>query len=287
MHEATITSLFRYPVKSARGLAVNRSVVLRTGLAGDRQWLIVDGTGNFVTQRQKAELATIAVTEVEFGLVLTCRDQSLELHSDRIKARAVTREVTVWNDRVAAFDAGDDAAAFLAETIGENRGRPLRLVLVKEHRTKLIRNAPSQDLNGQTVPIAFTDGYPFLITTVASLTELQQRIERNHPGEGSAITSRRFRPNIVLDAVAAHAEDQIDFIETRSGLRIRLVKPCARCVIPMGDPETGVRGPEPMRTLRAYRSQKNGIMFGQNAILTAGEGETISVGDKVRIEYRS
>jgi uncharacterized protein YcbX len=286
MESATISALFRYPIKSARGIELERSPVTKTGLSGDRQWLIVDSTGNFVTQRQKAELATLVVHETDGGLSVTCGGQRLTLERARVIQENIAREVTIWNDRVTAYDAGDEAAAFLAATVGQNRGRPMRIVLIKELRVRLIRNADDPSLNGQTSPIAFSDGYPFLITTEASLAHLKGRIEQDHPTEGEPISTWRFRPNIVLAGLPAYAEDRIYGFETAAGVRVQLVKPCTRCVVTMIDQETGARGPEPLRTLRTYRSQPNGIMFGQNGILASGEGAVISVGDEVRVSYR-
>ena len=47
---------------------------------------------------------------------------------------------------------------------------------------------------------AFTDGFPLLVANSASLAELNQRLA----GRGAAPASmQRFRPNLVLDGVAA------------------------------------------------------------------------------------
>ena len=59
------------------------------------------------------------------------------------------------------------------------------------------------------------------------------------------VTMERFRPNLVLDGLDAHGEDHLDEIvfDRRDGpVRLKLVKPCARCTIPDVDPATGVAG---------------------------------------------
>jgi uncharacterized protein YcbX len=56
-------------------------------------------------------------------------------------------------------------------------------------------------------------------------------------------------------------------------LRLRLVKPCARCIITTTDQQSGVpQGEEPLRTLKTYRwdTRLHGVTFGQNAIVERG-----------------
>ena len=68
---------------------------------------------------------------------------------------------------------------------------------------------------------------------------------------------RRFRPNLVLDGIEAHDEDHIDLLEidTPQGtVRLKLVKPCARCTIPGVDPDTGEQGHAVTDALAAYRA---------------------------------
>lgn len=53
-------------------------------------------------------------------------------------------------------------------------------------------------------------------------------------------------------------------------MRLRIVKPCTRCVITTTDQATAVpQGNEPLRTLRTYRwdGALRGVKFGQNAIV--------------------
>jgi hypothetical protein len=56
---ASIAALNVYPVKSCRGIALESSPVGERGLAFDREWMIVDDDGRFVTQRDLPRLALI------------------------------------------------------------------------------------------------------------------------------------------------------------------------------------------------------------------------------------
>ena len=63
MQRATIAGLSVYPVKSCRGVDTHRVHVLPTGLAHDgvrdREWMVVDARGRFLTQREFPDLALV------------------------------------------------------------------------------------------------------------------------------------------------------------------------------------------------------------------------------------
>ena len=50
-----------YPIKSLGGFSVKEWPVLPEGLAFDRQWMLVDENGKFITQRTNANLALLKV----------------------------------------------------------------------------------------------------------------------------------------------------------------------------------------------------------------------------------
>ncbi|MFM9883001.1 MAG: MOSC domain-containing protein [Burkholderiales bacterium] len=124
----------------------------------------------------------------------------------------------------------------------------------------------------------FSDGFPVLVISAASLADLNARLRTPIPMD-------RFRPNIVIDGISAYDEDHLDTLSAgpiSSGpIVLRVVKPCTRCEITTTDQATGLRGAEPLRTLSGYRSNarmQGGITFGQNAIVTGGFGRVLSVG---------
>jgi len=59
---AIVTGLFIYPVKSCGGIKLSETHLLGTGLAHDRQWMLVDADGRFVTQRTHPAMALIQTT---------------------------------------------------------------------------------------------------------------------------------------------------------------------------------------------------------------------------------
>jgi len=98
------------------------------------------------------------------------------------------------------------------------------------------------------------------------------------------VAMQRFRPNLVLSGLQAHEEDHLHEIrfDTHEGpVRLRLVKPCARCPIPNVDPETAQTGHEPLDTLSGYRADPRvdgGITFGMNAVIVEGFERVLQVG---------
>lgn len=266
---ATLARLFIHPVKSAAGIACDSAVLGPRGLRHDREWMIVDPAGRFVTQRDEARLALLAVRIADGRLLLSNpQGPGPALALDHEGAPC---EVQVWRSRCAAFDAGDAAAQFLSDWLG----RPLRLVRFDARRPRL----SNHDWTGERdVPNAFSDGYPLLVLSQASVDDLSARA-------GQALPLERFRANLVLDGVAPYAEDAAAGL-VAGAASLRLTKACTRCVITTIDHTRGERdGEEPLRTLRGYRFDKalRGVVFGRNAYAEQGEGEVLRAGMPVRL----
>lgn len=270
----TLRSLHVYPVKSCAGVTLDEALLIETGLEFDRAWMVVDAAGRFVSQRELPRMALVRTTLKHTELVLRAPGMlALHLALDAVEA---PRQVTVWNDTVAAYDMGDLAAQWFSDFLGAPGHAsgdvkfPLRLARFDPEQKRLSSKQWSGDIDAEN---AFSDGFPLLVVSQASLDELNGRLAR----EGvAAMTMARFRPNLVLDGLDAHGEDFLDEIrfDTPEGpVRLRLVKPCPRCPIPNVDPETGAPGHEPGDTLSTYRADARldgKITFGMNAVIVEG-----------------
>lgn len=250
-----------YPMKSGAPRDVERALVTKRGLSGDRELMIVDEGGSFVTQR---EHPTLALCEAEIrGDDVHLRLPSGEGASARVAPDAPTREVRVWGSVCRALDAGDDLGALLSAYLA----RPVRLVRIDptfERAVDLAYGAPGD-------VVSFADGYPLLAVTEASLADLNARLP-------SPVTIGRFRANVVVEGATAFEEDAWSSLAIGPA-RFDVVKPCARCQVVNVDPATGTRSPEVLKALGGYRVKPLGIVFGQNLIPRAfGE---IRVGDPV------
>jgi len=253
---ARIESLHVYPVKSCAGIAVEQPLLGATGLQHDREWVIVDPRDHFLTQRDEPRLALVRTTIETAHLRLEAPDREpLRLALDH---GGEPRVVTVWRSQNPSFDAGDAAAAWFSSFLA----RPVRLVRFDPAHRRLSNREWTGEIEA---PNFFSDGYPILVLSRASLADLNGRL-------GRELDMARFRPNLVLDGVEPYAEDRIRDIDA-GDVVLRLVKPCTRCIITTTDQATGARdGEEPLRTLKSYRfdRQLRGIAFGMNAVIVRG-----------------
>jgi hypothetical protein len=282
---ATVARLFVYPVKSCAGVDVPEALLTETGLEFDRAWMVVDAHGQFVTQRELPRMVLVRPQLRQFEMVLRAPGMlALHVAFDRVEAPV---RVRVWDDDVAAYDMGDVAAQWFSDFLSEP-GRPAKLRLVRfdpEHRRL---SSPSWT-DGVEAENQFSDGYPLLVASEASLAELNHRLAA--AGRG-AVGIERFRPNIVLAGIESHDEDRAGtlHVATAQGeARLRPVKPCARCPIPDIDPATAARGTEVGDMLSRYRADARvggAITFGMNAIVIEGIDHLLKVGQPVRADFR-
>jgi uncharacterized protein len=270
-----ITALNIYPVKSCRGIALSQARLTETGFEHDREWLVTTPEGKFLTQRERPLLA-----QIETALATGASGEQLVLRKPNGADLALPSnmtgpevEVTVWKDRCAAFDAGDEAAAWLTEHLG----KPARLVRFDRRRKRPSAAEWTQGIEGLN---QFSDGFPWLLISQASLDELNTRLKQPLP-------MNRFRPNIVVDGLAPFGEDEVnEFIA--GDVRLRVVKPCTRCAITTTDQVTGERTTEePLKTLKEFRFDRGlrGVTFGQNMVLAAGFGNELKIGQRLDVTW--
>jgi len=274
-----VTGLFRYPIKSCAGIALDSAVLDHRGIEYDRRWMVVDATGAFRTQRELPRMALIHPQISDAGLTLTAEGMPelllpLTSHASRLTADGsrLTADgsrltVGIWNDEVVAIDQGEAVAEWLTRFLAE----PLRLVRFDEAEDRRVEQEYAVRPGDQ---VGFADAYPLLIANDASLAELNTRLDEPLP-------MRRFRPNIVVTGAEAYAEDAWSRVRVGE-VEIAVVKPCARCAITTVNPDTGMKGKEPLTTLATYRKAEGGVMFCENAI-HLGPG-TLRVGDSVVVE---
>ena len=271
-----LTALHTYPIKGTRGLSHDEVDVELRGLKGDRRWMIVDGENRFITQREVAALATIAVEKTTNGLSVTL---STGFEFDVVAPDgAVRADVQVWDDRVNAAIADDGTNAAISIAIG----CPAKLAYMDEKTTRLA----NEHYAGADKPVSFADGFPILLTTMASLAALNEQIESS----GAApVPMQRFRPNVVVDGETAWDEDRWSVVQI-GDMIFDVVKPCTRCVVTTRDQKTGIgaNDAQPIRALAQIRrsADKNirGVLFGVN-LVPRGEGSLL-IGNEFHILER-
>jgi uncharacterized protein YcbX len=280
-----IRALFVYPVKSCGAIALDQAQLDATGFKWDRHWMVVDATNRAVTQRDHAAMARVVPAFVEDGVRLSTDGGAPSLllsFTPRGDERRV--RVTVWDDTVDALDEGDEAAQWITQAVGV----PLRIVRFAPDATRL---ASRKWTNGADVPTQFADAFPLLVTSEASLADLNARLAAKG---APPVPMTRFRPNIVVDGEGAFDEDFIETMSIDGGdVVLRFAKPCARCEITTIDQGTGERNAqwptEPLDTMTAFRADarvNGGLTFGLNATVVSGAGKRVSVGAQTEWEWR-
>lgn len=282
---ATIARLFVYPIKSCAGVELPEVLLTETGLEFDRAWMVVDAQGEFVTQRELPRMALVQPTLKHMEMVLRAPGMlALHVAFDRVEKPV---RVKVWRDEVAAYDMGDIAAQWFSDFLSEP-GKPQALRLVRfDPEQKRLSNL--KWTGGIEAENQFADGFPLLVTSEASLAELNDKLRA---AGHAAVTMARFRPNIVLAGLEAQDEDRVEtmHVATAEGqARLQPAKPCPRCPIPDIDPLTAVSTPEVNDMLRTYRANARvdgAITFGMNCIVLEGVEHLLKVGQTVDANYR-
>ncbi|MES2951205.1 MAG: MOSC N-terminal beta barrel domain-containing protein [Pseudomonadota bacterium] len=283
--EPHIARLFIYPIKSCAGIELPQARLTDTGLARDRQFMLVDAQGRFLSQRELSRMALIR-PEIE-GRLLRVQAPGMALLSlafDAPAEAATVLPVQLWGHNMPALDAGAEAAAWFSAFLGQ---AGLRLVRFDpSHR----RASDTEWTGGDTALNLFSDGFPLLVLSQSALDGLNRRLLAQGQPEAQL---QRFRPNIVIDGVPEHEEDLATELllpdeDGNEPTRLRLVKPCPRCPIPNIDPGSAHSTPHVIDCLNTYRQDPrvNGaVSFGMNAIIQAGLGRTLRVGQSLELDY--
>lgn len=261
---ARIAGLWRYPVKSCAGEAVDQLVLDDDGWpSGDRAWGVADAAGELTWMGAHPRLALVAAALTPAGLRLTAQGRRLEV----APGGGTPVELRAWNgehqgfDLLQAWDADDDAAALLRATTGE--------------RLRLVRLSPAAQRRPQLNALHLLgDG---------ALAAWQAAMPR--PLDGLAA---RARPNLLLrgeggEPLPAFIEDIVTTARI-GGLTLRRTAACVRCVMPTVDPLTARLQPDALDTLTrlsAERAPGAPVQFGIYA--QADGAGTLRVGDRVEL----
>jgi len=259
-----LSEIYVYPVKSLAGFSVQQWPVAKTGLRYDRQWMLVDQQGLFLSQRRLPKMALIKTRIADNQLWLSAADKTqIGIALEPVGGEDIS--VSIWDDQCIAKTVSDSVDAWLSDFLQH----PCRLVYHPQDRIRTV----DPDYATEQDQTAFSDGFPFLIVSDASLQAFNQAANLD-------LSMQRFRPNLVVSACQAYAEDYWRNISINQ-INFRLPKPCSRCSVPTIDPETGDVGKEPLTTLNRLRKKDNKVYFGQNA-LHDGTG-LLNVGARVEI----
>ncbi|WP_083733386.1 MOSC domain-containing protein [Actinomadura sp. CNU-125] len=253
----TLLELNTYPLKGGRGTALSSAELGPEGLRHDREFMLVDAGGRFLSQRGDPRMALLRPAFDGEILTVTAPGAAPLVHKPVDDGEV--RDVRVHKSDCLGVDQGDEAAAWFGEVLG----RECRLVRFTGRR--------ETPLGGGT--LKFADAFPLLLISAESLADLNGRL-------AGPLPMNRFRPSLVVAGLGAYGEDAVRLLRI-GGTVIEAVKPCGRCLVTTTDQETGERGGEPLRTLATYRKVDGSLLFGQSCVpRTPGP---LTVGDPVEV----
>lgn len=263
-----LSGLNVYPIKSARGIALEQSDLDNFGLRYDRRWMVIDESGEFISQRRHPRMALVQPT-IQDSLLRVDAPEMPTLELPLNPSPAVSTSVTVWDDKCEAAWLGEQAAQWFSRYLQDS----CSLV----HMAASTLRPADRAYAPEGTRVSFADAFPFLLISQASLEDLNGRMTEPLP-------MNRFRPNLVITGTGPYEEDGWLTIQIGE-VPFRIVKPCARCLVTTTDQTTGKRGREPLRTLGTYRNVNGKVMFGQNAV--HDRPGRLQVGDPVRVGERT
>ncbi|KAF3978379.1 MAG: MOSC domain-containing protein [Methylococcales symbiont of Iophon sp. n. MRB-2018] len=259
-----LSDIYLYPVKSLAGIKVSKWPVTAKGLLYDRKWMLIDSNNQFLNQRQLPKMALIQTQLTHSELILsTDSTDSISLPINATTGNSCN--ITIWGDTCMAKKTSLEVNQRLSDFLN------IQCQLV--YQPDDVVRPVDPNYSKKTDHINFSDGFPFLLTSEASMTALNKEMNLE-------LSIERFRPNLVISQCKPYAEDSWRKISINN-IDFRLPKPCSRCAIPTVDPTTANTGKEPLRTLNRLRKWNKQVYFGQN-VLHDQSGE-LSIGSEVHI----
>jgi uncharacterized protein YcbX len=291
-----VTKLHVYPLKGAAGFSPQHWPVDERGLRHDRRFMLVDETGNFISQRTCAKLALVRAeiisNELHISYPARARTRPKSEESARRTHDVAQRKklqiplemlailtpalwhnsirVQVWDDFLEVPALWPEVDAAMSEFLGQ----ACRLVYMPDNTIRLTstsRGEPRRNLS-------FADAAPLLLTSESSLEDLNARLQKSG---STAIPMDRFRANIVIQGAALAADDHWSAL-TIHNTKFRASNSCKRCKVITIDQATGeFHSRDPILTLATYRGDGTSVTFGQHLLVE--RAGTISVGDIITV----
>jgi len=322
-----VSQLNVYPIKSCGEVSVQHAQTTPYGFEYDRIMQVVDDKGVFCTPRNpkyaklfhiqpsmNIETKTLTLKALpppppsssnDSSAVALVAPKTLAIDL-QIADNATSVEAQAMGDKlVQVQDVGNEASLWLQQVLDPQKPANnqdddgCRLVKIGSKYKRYVEVNPDQNeplpptkYEKSSAPgsvVSLADEAPYLLTTEASLDDLNQHLKKRSQ---NPVDMKRFRPNIVLSRNGknnkAWEEDTWKRIRIGKTTEFWVWQRCGRCTMTTIDRESLQRGPEPLATLSTFRERKNGQRnFGVHLIpVNPYEKATIRVGDTLEVlEY--
>ncbi|CAG9297921.1 YcbX family protein [Celerinatantimonas diazotrophica] len=260
-----VESLFNYPLKGCRANPMLEAKLGSLGVQGDRRFMAVTHRGQFVNGKKFPKLVLVTCRIDNEQSVIFSAPNMPELKVD-LTADDGRVDVRVWRSDVNAKSLGDKANSWISDFLGGD----FRLCFYDQNSHRQVNSLPEY-------PVSFSDSAPVLVAS-------RQSLEALNAYTGRVDKIEQFRPNLVVDADSAFAEETWQRIRIGE-VELLAVKGCARCPVINTDVEFAQPDPnqEPLRSLtKLHRRVSDGkVIFGQYFVVTQ-PGRVVK-GDQVEV----
>jgi uncharacterized protein len=261
-----VAGIWRYPVKSLQGEAMDAAVVERDGLEGDRRWGIRDGrTGRILTARRRPELLHAGASYRDDEPVITLPDGRETTGpgpaTDRLLSQWLGHPVSL----VSAMSAGPGRAEFFEDATDDS--------------------SPAVEW---TMPDRrYVDSAALLVLSTASLRAARDL----HPS--GIWEPRRFRPNVLVDTSTDTGTDtdgegwlEDDWIGQTVGIGSAALSPtegCVRCTMVTREQPGLPADRDVFRTLARHHGARFGVWcdVASAGLLAVGDRISVTTGDPI------
>lgn len=233
-----VTQLNLYPVKSTKQHSVMQVFVHPEGLAFDREFMITETNGQFITARKDSVLYQFKAFPYEEGVVIEHDGQRREIRYTDFEQ---SQDCQVWESSFSSKVAKQEINQWLSQWFD----RPVQLRWLGDTTKRSISGDFSQPLN-------FSDSNPVLLISAKSFEQVQA-------WSSSAITIEQFRSNIVIDGAEHFAEENWKRVKIGEVV-FRIARACTRCLLITRNPQTLEfdAQSEPLRTLKQNHTNEDG-----------------------------
>lgn len=217
-----MSELATYPIKGCGGVALETAKIAETGFELDREFMLIDETGKFITQRTHPLLAAARLSLASDHLLVHIPgfgEQEIGTEYDPDMPVVYT---SVHGKDVTGLDQGHKAAEIFSRFLGQE----VRLLRASHENARHLSEHYRRF--SAVNRVGFADGFPFLLTSRASLHE-QHRLMAMRYG---SVPMNRFRPNVVIDGfdLEPYAEDKWKHVQI-GALSAFIVRACDRCQV--------------------------------------------------------
>ena len=291
---ATITDIFRYPVKSMKGHSLAQAQLTKRGIPGDRAWALKDEERGgikggkrfpqllamnpiFASEPSAQDISPQVSITMEGGQVVSSSDPDINAALSKVLGSPVSLWPILPKDQLEHYlrppmDENVDIEAYYREIFAREPDEPLPDVA----------GFPEEILKYESPPGSYFDAFPILVMSKASLIHLNEAAAA--AGGQSNFDVRRFRPNILLDLADKNA---IGFPENewtgrRAKIGSAIIKfeiPCPRCVITTHGFEDLPKDPKIMRHLVKENGGNLGIYVSIETPGTFAQGDVLEMLD--------